>query len=112
MLGFEDEPTVRNAIIKRLDRERGVEVHDIMIRNGGDHVAVGVLATLDHALVLRSRFDLPASFELRHVHNEIDEIAEQYKRARRDYWSHGRTLPREEQHLSGTGTRGRWAHYG
>jgi hypothetical protein len=62
---------------------------------------------------LRSRFDLPPLFELRHVHNEIDEIAEQYKAARADFWKHGRVLPAEmpEREMSGTGLRGRWTQH-
>ena len=124
MLTYQDEPTIRNAILKRLDRERGVEIHDLLIRPKHDaiiegrrvmtSIAVGILATLDHALVIKSRFDLPPSFDYRHLHNEIDEIAEQYKSARRDFWAHGRVLPKGqvEREMSGTGLRGRWAQYG
>lgn len=112
---YADEPTIRWAIIKRLDAERGVRVCDVPIVDGGkDGIRVGVVSEIDGAdgLVVRSRFDLPPVFELRHVHNEIDEIAEQYKAARADYWRNGRMPIGERVVVSGTGIRGRWAHHG
>lgn len=113
MLTYADEPTIRNAIMRRLDKERGVEICELKIVPRGDCIRVGILATLDHALVLKSVFDLPPSFDYRHLHNEIDEIAEQYKMARRDFWQHGRALPKGqvERQMSGTGLRGRWVRH-
>lgn len=108
MLTYEDEPTIRNAILKRLDAERGVCVCDIFTEPDLDCIRVGVLATVDNAVVARSRFDLPEQFELAHLHNEIDEIAEQYKAARADFWAKGKELDAPEHRLAGTGLRGRW----
>jgi hypothetical protein len=108
MLTFDDEPTINNAITKRLDAERGVRVCGVFVEPDFDCIRVGVLATLDDALVLRSRFDLPEQFEISHLHNEIDEIAEQYKAARADFWAKGKSLDIPEHQLAGTGLRGRW----
>lgn len=111
---YADEPTIRWAILRRLDKEPGVQVCDIPIRDGGkDGIRVGVLAQLDgpDGLIVRSRFDLPEVFELIHIHNEVDEIAEQYKAARADFWKHGR-MPVSERAVAGNGIRGRWAQHG
>ncbi|MCP5940276.1 hypothetical protein NL351_30640, partial [Klebsiella pneumoniae] len=51
--------------------------------------AIGILTRLDMALVVKSVFHLPVLFELRHLHNEIDEIAEQMKAARFDHFGRG-----------------------
>jgi hypothetical protein len=46
------------------------------------------------------------------VHNEIDEIAEQCKEARRLWWRSGRQATLDVRELPGTGLRGRWAQHG
>jgi hypothetical protein len=110
-----DNPTIRHAIIKKLDAERGVEINDIQIHTHKDCVRVGILAILDgmDSLIVDSRFELPLQFELRHLHNELDQIAEQYKAARRDFWANGRTMAGSiERRLHGTGLRGLWRHDG
>lgn len=135
MLTYDDEPTIRHAIWKRLKKERGVDIVDIQIkevkkgdvvvREGqrsfapDDHIAVGVwLIVTDRTSEegipdVRGFFDLPVSFELRQVHNEIDEIAEAVKKARKLagvsklIWT-----PQRDRHrapIVGTGLRGRWA---
>lgn len=108
MLTFDDQPTIRNAILKRLDKERGVKICDMPMHAAEDCIAVGILALLDDKLVVRSRFDLRPQWQLADLHNEIDEVAEQYKAARRDYWGRGRVLGTPEVQLAGSGTRGRW----
>jgi hypothetical protein len=47
MLTDEDTPTIRNAIMKRLDLEPGVKVCDIKFAKGLNHITVGVLAIID-----------------------------------------------------------------
>jgi hypothetical protein len=112
MLNGWDEPTIRNAILKRLSVERGIRLLDIKIKRHKDNVAIGVLAQLDTVLLVRSRFDLPPEFEYTHLHNEIDQIAEQYKCARIDYWRNGRPEAMPEREVIGTGLRGLWATHG
>ena len=107
-----DLPTIRHAILKRLGAERGVIIYDIVVREKKDHVRVGVLAGLDgfDALIVKSCFEVPKQFTIELIHNEIDQIAEQYKAARLDYWQKGRPeLGRmQEVPLAGTGLRGLW----
>ena len=107
-----DLPTIRHSILKRLGAERGVTICDVIIKERKDHVRVAILALLDgfDALRVTSCFELPKEFELIQVHNEIDQIAEQYKAARLDYWAKGRPeLGRMESiPLAGTGLRGLW----
>ena len=107
MLTGNDVPTIRHAIIKRLSTEPGVAIADIPVDVAHDCIRVGVIVTLGESLLVRSRFDLPSEFELVHLHNEIDEIAEQYKAARKDFWSNGRMMVGEKA-VPGTGLRGRW----
>lgn len=123
MLTTDDKPTIRNAILKRLDREPGVAVADIQAKDARDkdgksYLQVGVWMVLtdteqESGLVdLRGFFDLPPEFEIAHLHNEIDEIAEQCKAARlkagigRILFVPGKEQKREA--LAGTGLRGRW----
>src|SRR5215469_3153427 len=109
-----DLPIIRQAIRNKLDNERGVDrVDEAYIRVHKDddppHISVGVLYQIDNGkLLVRSRFDLPLHFELRHVHNEIDQIAEKIKQARRIYWLHGCPPHVPETDLGGTGLRGLW----
>lgn len=123
MLTYDDAPTIRHAIMRRLDPakgkkgERGVKVCEILIQPHlldpvKPFIAVGVLVELDGDKVMRSYFHLPAEFELRHLHNEIDEICEQYKSARIDHVLTGGTKFGEQRTMLGTGLRGNWAMYG
>ena len=118
MLTIEDTPTIRNAIIKRLDKEPGVAVADIKIEGAKDHIKVGVWLMLTDTqqaggiVDIRSFFDLPDEFEIGHLHNEIDEIAEHCKKARLKTGV-GRILfmpgvDRKREFLTGTGLRGWW----
>ena len=111
MLTADDTPTIRFAILRRLDQEPGVKVCEVKFQQHHDCLSVGLLATLGDSIITRSRFDLPLHFEHSHLINEIDEIAEQYKVARRDFFTAGRAVS-EEKTLDGTGLRGRWISYG
>lgn len=122
MLTYDDEPTIRNAIMKRLGNERGVKIADIEVKDFPDakppHMQVGIwLVLLDRIdtaglIDVRSFFDLPEGCEHSHLVNEIDEVAEQLKVVRRQtivgksIFNPFRRLIRHA--VSGTGFRGRW----
>lgn len=120
MLTFQDKNTIRHAILKRLDDKKlGLAIADIIVKQADDksiHVGVWIvladIATADHIPDVRAFFDLPEQFRLRQVHNEIDEIAEGCKEAKRKagigriVWQPGAEQKREP--LKGTGLRGRW----
>ena len=119
MLGIDDQPTIRHAIMKRLDAEPGIKVCELKIvpheRETPPFIAVGVLCTIDglftdNATIARSLFHLPLpEFEHRHLLNEIDEICEQMKAARKAQFGRGAGLIlTPEKQLLGTGLRGRW----
>lgn len=129
MLDQDDTPTIRFAIQRRLSLEPGVRICDIKFEKyeRGDpycdpvnhlwaiadepFIRVGLVAALGSSIITRSRFDLPVPFEHGHLIAEIDEIAEQYKEARRDVFT--ADLPvSEEKTVRGTGMRDRWARYG
>ncbi len=114
MLTYENEPIIRRAILNKLDKEPGVEICDIEIEKLKDCISVGILAVISHGPIFRSIFHLPLVFELRHVHNELDEIAEQYKKGRMEFFrqAHYGQQDVPEQWLTGTGLRGRWQQYG
>jgi hypothetical protein len=116
MLTDEDTPTIRNAIYRRLDNEPGVKICEIKFAKGLHHIAVGVLASIDDmddGPITRSVFDLPIPFEHSHLVEEIDQIAEQLKAARKaHYGSGGGLILTPERQLVGTGRRGLWARYG
>lgn len=114
MLTDEDTPTIRNAILRRLDIEPGVTICEVKFARGRGYIAVGVLAELDNGGPLcRSRFELPNPFEHGHLIEEIDEIAEQFKAARKAHFGTGSGLIlTPERQLQGSGLRGRWARYG
>lgn len=118
-------------MLKRLDREPGAKLVDGSIKHclAGESYwdfdanketmaflpffRVGTLIELDHVILTRSRFDLPIPFELRHLHNEIDEIAEHFKAVRREYYGRGAPmLVGTEKQLRGNGMRGNWKKYG
>lgn len=111
MLTADDKPTIRYAILRRLDKETGVQVCAIKFVEGDDCIGVGVLAKLGNTIITSSQFQLPLVFEHSHLLNEIDEIAEHIKDARRDFFT--AALPVSEvRKIAGTGLRGRWAQYG
>lgn len=119
MLTRDDKPTIRNAILKRIDAEPGCAIADIKIEDGADCIKVGVwtlLLDVGKDLVdVRSFFDLPPEFAHKHLLNEIDEIAEQIKDARRRAGPFAVFNPSRENYreaLSGTGLRGRWSNHG
>ena len=118
MISFaEGEPTIRNAIIKRLDAETGVKTCEVRVdrvreaKAAGHFISVGVLVMLDGLLVGRSLFHLPDPCEHLHLLNEIDEMCEQFKSARRRYTSEvlaGSARHGKVWQSLGSGLRGRW----
>ena len=116
MLTYDDEPLIRNAILKRLDAESGVKIYDIQVHPRRKFMVVKVGAivspTVGNGCNVQSRFDLPASFEHAHLLDEIDQIAEQYKAAKKDWWLEGCPPNMEPRTLLGTGSRGLWERYG
>lgn len=122
MLTYEDEPTIRNIIWKRLHVPGVTEIADIKVINRTDavpsHIQVGVwfilMDRLNHEGLVdpRSFFDLPAEFSRSHILNEVDQIAEQLKEVRRKtsigalIYRPGMEQPREM--TKGTGLRGLW----
>jgi len=127
MLTADDTPTIRFAITRRLDREPGVDVLDVLMQSyaAGESyldlstrlmlptpmpfIRIGVLARLGNSITTRSWFDLPDPFEHGHLLNEVDEIAEQYKEARKGFFLSPMT--ERERKVKGTGLRGRWSRY-
>ncbi len=114
MLTDEDTPTIRHAINRRLGNEPGVTICDIKFGKGMNYIVVGILAELDNGgPITRSRFELPIPFEHAHLIDEIDEIAEHMKAARKAHFGRGSGLIlTPERQLQGSGLRGRWARYG
>ena len=118
MLTYDDEPTIRHAIMRRLEAENGVKVFTLLIRDHKDFIKAGVGCTVGapsmlgtQPLITEHLFELPVPFEHSHLINEIDEICEKIKEARKRHFLAGSpSTPR--QHLPGTGLRGRWAQYG
>lgn len=110
----EDEPIIRNSIIKRLDAEPGVRVLDIQIKPHKYHIAVGVEWMVNDLVHGTSVFHLPPQFEHAHVLNEVDEIAEGCKEAKRKFALHLAGLEdgavSERFEANGTGLRGNWKY--
>lgn len=113
MLTADDTPTIRLAIQRRLGREPGVAICDIKFGKAAGEIAVGILALVgaEKATIARSRFNLPDPFEIGHLHDEIDEIAEHLKVAARDHFTAALAVSAEHE-IAGTGLKGRWARYG
>lgn len=138
MMTFDDEPTIRNAIMKRLGAEPGVRIADILtldmtkeksslelpagwegLKPSADpHIQVGIWwiildrVNMEGLIDGRSFFDLPPIFEHSHLVNEIDEICEQVKIVRKETGG-GAILyrpgaQRDRKAVLGTGFRGRW----
>lgn len=117
MLTYADAPTIRHAIIRRLSKEVGVAIADIKIEDRPDCIRVGVwllrvdLPTEDGIVDTRSWFELPKQFYLRDLHNQIDEVAEQSKIAKREAGLkiiHRPGLEAMRKDIIGTGLRGSW----
>src|SRR5579862_2507709 len=85
MLTIDDKPTIRHAILKRLDKEPGVTVLGVYAKPLPGQIGVGIEALVRDTLIARSHFRLPAQFALGALHNEIDQVAEQLKAAWRDH---------------------------
>lgn len=130
MLTAEDVPTIEWALRRRLDKEPGAWMFipivtqayakgdlyqpnpdvDLWARAGEPFIRVGVLIELGKSILLRAKFDLPDPFEHGHLLNECDQIAEQCKRARKEFWLSGMDV--RERKVPGTGMRGNWDRYG
>lgn len=133
MLTDSDTPTIRHAIVKRLDpkTEPGVRLADIRFQKYGKgdgyyadppackvqaiaaepFMRVSLLLQIGESIVLDARFDLPNPCEHGHLLAEIGEIANACRAARRDFFT--AALPMSERKfLPGTGTRGNWSRYG
>lgn len=112
MLTYEDEPTIRNALEKRLESEPGVKSVDIHIKNrphdDPPHIRVSVQTKLYLVpKIVKSRFDLPSEFDYWQLHNELDEIAESYKEVC-SFLRKGFPPEGVEVELGGRGVRGNW----
>lgn len=116
MLTYNDEPIIRRALTRRLDSIPGLRVLEVLVKQHARHIAVGVNWQMNDLVIGNSIFDLPSQFELGHVHNEADEIAEQAKDARRQFLLHGVMAAKgsvsETYTAKGTGRRGNWRRYG
>jgi hypothetical protein len=106
MLTWNDAPTIRWAILKRLETEPGVRFVHVFAKPFPGFIGVGVEATVRDTLVTRSHFRLPVQFERAALHREIDQIAEQLKAA----WRAHRGTVRSDQSAKGqlAGTGGDW----
>ena len=106
---YNNAAQIRWSILKKLDVLPGVKIYDVNIRPKKDHIRVEIRATLFDGLRVKSCFELPPSFELRHLHNQIDEIAEQYKAVFVDFFGRGHHLVgAPDKVMAGTGLRGGW----
>lgn len=116
MLTYSDEPIIRRSLMRRLDSVPGLRVLEVLVKEHKAHIAVGVQWQMNDLVIGNSVFDLPTQFELGHVHNEADEIAEQAKEARRRFLlrtSMSAIGERSEVYeAKGTGRRGNWRRYG
>lgn len=110
-----DDPIIRRAIDRRLGKEPGVYILGIQVRTMPDCITVKIAAEIDDMINFAAVFDLPLQFQHIHLINEIDEICEKAKEARRKF---GRKLSGgllteivKRESLGGTGRRGRWKQF-
>ncbi len=103
MLTWDDAPTIRWAILKRLDKEPGVRVTRVVARPFPGFIGVGVETLVRDTLATRSHFRLAPEFALADLHNQIDEIAEQLKAAWRAHTGVTRSDQSAAVQLAGTG---------
>jgi hypothetical protein len=124
MLTIEDRGTIDNAIWKRLNEPGKTEIADVKIEHviattkEPEHIRVGIWCVLkdrigfEGLIDTRSFFDLPAEFTHRHLLNEIDEVSEQIKEARRNTQASRLVMTagavQNRHQTKGTGLRGRW----
>src|SRR5260221_3084142 len=92
MLTISDENIIRTAIQRRLGKEKGIGIADILVvpLPHLNCIRVGILFTKDvqshdSKLICRSLFELPTEFTHAHLIAEIDEICEGAKAARKDF---------------------------
>lgn len=112
MLSFDDNPTIRWAIIKRLDKEPNIRVLDVLMKqhdegNGQKVIHIGVQVFVGESITAISRFDLPEQFTHAHLVNEIDQMAEHFKKALVDFTLGDKGRSGAET-IPGTGLRGAW----
>lgn len=112
MLTWEDAPTIRWAILKRLEKEPGVRFVRVFAKPFPGHIGVGVEATVHDTLQTRSHFRLPVEFEHAHLIREIDEIAEQIKAAWREFNGVIRSDQTAGGQLAGNGLAGNFRKVG
>lgn len=117
MLTYSDEPIIRRALLKRLELFPGGKILDIKVVAHKDWIAVGVEWMLHDKIHGTSTFHLPSHFELSQVHNEADEIYEQFKEAKAKMLFTGSMIPDlgaiSERHTAkGNGLRGNWRKHG
>lgn len=115
MLTYSDEPIIRRALMRRLDSVPGVRVLAVNTVEHKTYLAVGVEWMVRDVVHGTSLFHLPLSFELSHVHNEADEIAEGCKEAKSKFALAlaGMVQPgsvSERFKALGTGERGNWKY--
>ena len=108
-------PIVQRAIMRRVDTEPGVKICSIKMKHHkGDCLRVGlqyfILGDDGTELIGRSLFELPEIFEHSHLLNEIDQVCEQIKAAKKEHFGlASRGSPSgTEKTLQGTGLRGLW----
>lgn len=129
MLTSDDQPTIRWAIRWRLDGEPGAYVLEptlvqtikrgewytdvktrLDVQAREDFIRVVVSVGLGRTIHVQSEFHLPDPFEHGHLLNEIDEIAESFKRVRKEAFLSPLEAPVRK--IGGTGARGNWGRYG
>lgn len=116
MLTIADDSTIRHAIWKRLVTEPGVILHkfdDIGIRVRKDKRAIEIqvrplvqpIPGMENAEVLRITAAITAPLAIHHsdLLNEVDQVAEQIKAARRDYLGIGHSILTTKTQLAGRG---------
>src|SRR4051794_28736296 len=106
MLSWNDAPTIRWAILKRLEAEPGGRFVRVFAKPHPGFIAVGVEASVHDTLQTRSHFRLPVAFEHAHLIREIDEIAEQLKAAWRAHTGTVRSDQTAGGQLGGNGLDG------
>lgn len=115
MLTIADDSTIRNAIWKRLyDPERGVILHkfdDIGLRKAGNAIHIQLTIYVQpipgfesgEVLRLRSGITAPLAFDHGRLLNEIDEVAEAIKAARRKHNGTSVNILNDDVQLAGNG---------
>ncbi len=113
MFTIEDKPSIEHGIWKRLSKEPGVSMLGVRVKDLKKCIRVEVMYAVenwlspDSPVICKSVFELKPEFYLRDVHNEIDEIAEHAKEARRKVGV-CTALITAPQFIKGSGLRGRW----